>query len=94
MELSDHWPIRPAGIFAPYQSWVSWTMSMLTLSAFRSALAAGVFLAEKRGPRGGYWYAVRSDEAWQSWVTVYKKRVEKLRAQKAAVALGAPSSGS
>lgn len=90
VELSDHWPLRPAGYFAPYATWTSWLMEGLTTSAFRSAMAADVFLVERRGPRGGIWLAVKSDEAWQGWVKVYKGRVEKLRASKAARMLGAP----
>lgn len=43
---------------------------------------------ERRGPRGGRYFAVASEESWAAWVVVYHQRVRRRMASEAAIRLG------
>jgi hypothetical protein len=79
------------GEFRDYIHWVGWPYGILSPSAFMSAKRAGVFDMKPLGRRGGWWYAVRSVEAWSEWASVYRERSRRIRSAQAARMLGARS---
>lgn len=82
----------PVGQFFSYDYWTGAGYSLLHSAAFKSADGAGVFETARKGPKGGRWFAVRSDEAWVAWVATYhcrsKKRAEGLLRMEVARRLG------
>lgn len=64
-------PIALVGHFYSRDNWDGPWIGMLTPSAFASAVNAGVFDAERRGPRGGWHYAIKSGRLWLEWRTKY-----------------------
>lgn len=86
LEIPDR-PLAPVGVFYSFDWWAGW-LGVMSHSAFKSAWRGKVFLVEKRGPRGGKFYAVVSEDAWAAWAPKYRQRVVARRAGEAARRLG------
>lgn len=81
-------PIRPSQEFLSYDTWCNPYYGLLTVAAFNSARSAHALLRKKKGPKGGWWYAVDSAEAWTKWVLLYRERVQRRLNGEAARRLG------
>jgi hypothetical protein len=70
--------LAPPGAFHPLEWWIDryyGDESRLTGAQARSALNFGALIKERRGPKGGWWYAVSSDEKWTEWREVWLDRI-------------------
>ena len=81
-------PVAPVECWYSDDSWRNPNYGLMDPSAFKSAQKAQVFEWARKGPRGGQFWAVRSEEAWLAWVTVYKARVLTRMTRAAARRLG------
>lgn len=79
------WPPLPAKKFASYEWWLHEIGGPHRLWRAEEARA---LVMERRGPRGGMWFAVRSRQLWISWAQNYncraRRRWEGIRAAQVA----------
>lgn len=71
----DLTPPKPPGEFASFGWWNG--AGKLPVHLVWSAVHAGALVCERKGPRGGQWFAVTSVEAWAAWVALYTKRAQR-----------------
>lgn len=64
-------PPFPVGQFRPLSDW--WLH--FKVSVVRSAYNGGALLAERKGERGGWWYAAKPN--WKEWAATYRERSRK-----------------
>lgn len=70
-------PIAPVGVFLSREAWDHPADGMLTMSAFASVTRTpGVMKVERRGPRGGRWWAIADEWEWRRWRDQYVARCE------------------
>ena len=74
--LPDQPPFS-TGVWFSLDQWVYLPGDAFTHYRLSVAIAAGVLLTERRGPRRGWRYSVASIEAWQAWVTTYNARAQR-----------------
>ena len=64
-------PIALVGIFLSRDRWDGPWIGLLTPAAFASAVKGEVFEAQRQGPRGGWYFAIKSGRAWSEWREKY-----------------------
>jgi hypothetical protein len=74
LDVPDY-PVAPVGGWYSYDTWQNPNWGLLTPSAFKSAVRAYVLKSAPKGPRGGLYWQVESEQAWLAWATAYKARV-------------------
>jgi len=74
------YPVWLSGVWMAHDHWYNgrWDKEWpgLTTAAFQSMVRAGVFVMERRGPRGGKWYKLSGHLQWDAWREKYLARVE------------------